>query len=81
MLAEDFTQAIEGEDQFKHFEGIDLRSYKCKRILIGYHPPCYGLDEKPLELLKIYRIVYIFYKANTLFHNLNILNKTYKFID
>lgn len=77
MSAEDFTQAIQGERQFKRLGDIDLTSYKCETILID--PPRCGLDEKTLELVQKYpRILYISCNPNTLCHNLNILNKTHK---
>uniref|UniRef100_A0A3B0LX77 tRNA/tmRNA (uracil-C(5))-methyltransferase n=1 Tax=Arsenophonus endosymbiont of Trialeurodes vaporariorum TaxID=235567 RepID=A0A3B0LX77_9GAMM len=77
MSAEDFTQAIRGERQFKRLEGVDLTSYKCETILID--PPRCGLNEKTLELVQKYpRILYISCNPNTLCHNLNILNKTHK---
>lgn len=77
MSAEDFTQALQGERQFRRLAGIDLMSYKCKTILID--PPRCGLDEKTLELVQKYpRILYISCNPNTLCNNLNILNKTHK---
>ncbi|HGJ5865234.1 MAG TPA: tRNA (uridine(54)-C5)-methyltransferase TrmA [Arsenophonus nasoniae] len=77
MSAEDFTQAIQGERQFRRLECVDLMSYKCNTILID--PPRCGLDEKTVALVQKYpRILYISCNPNTLCHNLNILNKTHK---
>ena len=77
MSAEEFTQAMAGTRTFKRLEGIDLNDYNCETIFVD--PPRAGLDEDTVEMVSRYQnIIYISCNPDTLFNNLQTLDKTHK---
>lgn len=77
MSSEEFTQAINGERQFKRLEGFDLSSYDCQTILVD--PPRAGLDDDTLKMVSHYQgILYISCNPETLYNNLQTLLETHE---
>lgn len=78
MSAEEFTQAMNGEREFRRLKdaGIDLSTYNCNTIFVD--PPRSGMDEKTCRMVQNYdRILYISCNPETLKENLAILGKTH----
>lgn len=76
MSAEEFTQAINGERQFKRLAGIDLGSYQCNTIFVD--PPRAGLDDETVKMVQGYdNILYISCNPDTLADNLAVLSQTH----
>ncbi|MGY5451764.1 tRNA (uridine(54)-C5)-methyltransferase TrmA [Agarivorans sp. MS3-6] len=79
LSAEEFTQAMLGEREFRRLKeaDVDLTSYQCNTILVD--PPRAGLDDATLGMVQAYdNIVYISCNPNTLYDNLSTLSKTHK---
>ncbi|NRA61005.1 MAG: tRNA (uridine(54)-C5)-methyltransferase TrmA [Psychrobium sp.] len=77
MAAEEFTQAMRGEREFKRLKDIDLSSFNCNTILVD--PPRAGLDDDTLRGISQYdNIVYISCNPETLAGNLEILSQSHK---
>jgi len=77
MSSEDFSQAMNGERQFKRLEGFDLTAYNYDTVLVD--PPRAGLDPDSTELVSRFNnIVYISCNPHTLQNNLAELVKTHK---
>ncbi len=77
LSAEEFTQALNGVREFRRLQGIDLKSYNCRTILVD--PPRAGIDLESLKLIARYeRIIYISCNPETLKENLEILLKTHQ---
>lgn len=77
MSSEDFSQAMNGERQFRRLEGFDLTAYKYDTVLVD--PPRAGLDPDSTELVSLFtNIVYISCNPHTLHSNLTELIKTHK---
>ena len=77
LSAEEFTQALNKEREFKRLEGIDLESYDCNTILVD--PPRAGLDEATLKMLQGYEhILYISCNPDTLEQNLQQLSISHR---
>ncbi len=77
MSAEEFTQAIQGERQFRRLAGIDLAGYECNTIFVD--PPRAGLDPATLAMVQGYeRILYISCNPETLLDNLQTLTQTHE---
>ena len=69
LAAEEVTQAIQGERQFRRLQGIDLTTYDCRTVLVD--PPRAGLDAETLKMISQYEtIVYISCNPSTLSENL-----------
>lgn len=76
LSAEEFTQAIEGNKEFRRLKGIDLKSYQCQTILVD--PPRSGLDDRSVQMVSLFdRIIYISCNPETLAKNLEQLTKTH----
>lgn len=78
MSAEEFTQAMNGEREFRRLKdaSIDLSTYNCNTIFVD--PPRSGMDEKTCKMVQNYdRILYISCNPETLKENLAILGKTH----
>jgi len=77
MSSEDFSQAMNGERQFRRLEGFDLTAYNYDTVLVD--PPRAGLDPDSTELVSRFNnIVYISCNPITLLSNLAELVKTHK---
>lgn len=77
MSSEEFTQAMNGERQFRRLEGFDLTDYSFDTVLVD--PPRAGLDEDSVELVRRFEmIVYISCCPETLKENLLSLTKTHE---
>jgi len=76
MSSEEFSQAMNGEREFRRLEGFDLKSYNYDTVLVD--PPRAGLDPDSVELVRRFeRIVYISCNPETLKDNLAELVKTH----
>lgn len=79
LSAEEFTQAYNGERQFKRLQeaGIDIQSYNFDTVFVD--PPRAGIDDETLKLLQRFnRIIYISCNPDTLHSNLQTLSKTHQ---
>lgn len=77
LAAEEVTQAINGEREFRRLQGIDLTGYDCRSVLVD--PPRAGLDEATLTMVSQYQyILYISCNPQTLADNLQTLSKTHQ---
>lgn len=77
MSAEEFTQAIRGEREFRRLAGIDLAGYQCHTIFVD--PPRAGLDAATLDMVQGYeRILYISCNPETLQANLGQLATSHR---
>lgn len=77
MAAEDFTEALKGEREFKRLKDIDLTSYNCQTILVD--PPRSGLDELTESMVCNYdNIIYISCNPVTLKQNLEKICQTHQ---
>ncbi|MFT2092359.1 tRNA (uridine(54)-C5)-methyltransferase TrmA [Paraglaciecola sp. 2405UD69-4] len=77
MSSEEFVQAQQGIREFRRLEGVNLKDYDCKTVLVD--PPRAGLDDATVDMIKAYEnIVYISCNPETLKHNLRTLLKTHK---
>jgi len=76
MSSEEFSQAMNGEREFRRLEGFDLKSYNYDTVLVD--PPRAGLDPDSVELVSRFEhIVYISCNPETLKDNLAELVKTH----
>ncbi|RUO24110.1 tRNA (uridine(54)-C5)-methyltransferase TrmA [Aliidiomarina minuta] len=76
LAAEEVTQAINGEREFRRLQGIDLTGYDCQTVLVD--PPRAGLDDDTLQMVSQYRyILYISCNPDTLARNLEVLSQTH----
>ncbi len=76
LSAEEFTEAVRGDREFKRLKDVDLKSYQCETILVD--PPRSGLDDKSLEMVSKYdKIIYISCNPDTLYLNLLKLNHSH----
>jgi len=76
MSSEEFSQAMNGERQFRRLEGFDLTAYNYDTVLVD--PPRAGLDKDSVELVSRFnKVVYISCNPNTLKENLVELTKTH----
>ena len=79
MSAEEFTQAMNGEREFRRLKqaNIDLTAYDCQTIFVD--PPRAGMDEQTCKMVQAYdRILYISCNPDTLSDNLSILCQTHQ---
>ncbi|MDG1732217.1 MAG: tRNA (uridine(54)-C5)-methyltransferase TrmA [Thalassotalea sp.] len=77
MSSEEFSQAMNGEREFRRLQGFDLSSYSYDTVLVD--PPRAGLDPDSEELVSRFeKIIYISCNPHTLHHNLKTLCKTHK---
>jgi tRNA (uracil-5-)-methyltransferase len=76
MSSEEFSQAMNGERNFRRLEGFDLTAYNYDTVLVD--PPRAGLDIDSVELVSRFnKIIYISCNPLTLKDNLSILVKTH----
>ncbi|MCW8831859.1 MAG: tRNA (uridine(54)-C5)-methyltransferase TrmA [Colwellia sp.] len=76
MSSEEFSQAMNGERQFRRLEGFDLTTYNYDTVLVD--PPRAGLDVDSIELVSRFKkIIYISCNPHTLKENLAQLVKTH----
>jgi tRNA (uracil-5-)-methyltransferase len=76
MSSEEFSQAMNGERQFRRLEGFDLTTYNYDTVLVD--PPRAGLDKDSVELVSRFnKIIYISCNPNTLKDNLEQLSHTH----
>jgi tRNA (uracil-5-)-methyltransferase len=77
MSSEEFSQAMNGEREFRRLEGFDLTAYNYDTVLVD--PPRAGLDKDSVELVSRFnKIVDISCNPNTLKENLKDLVNTHK---
>lgn len=79
MSSEEFTQAAEGEREFRRLKEkeIELSDYSFSTIFVD--PPRAGLDDGTLELARRYdNIIYISCNPTTLHNNVNLLADTHR---
>ncbi len=76
MSSEDFSAALKGERLFKRLRDIELKDFQFSTLLVD--PPRAGLDEGTLALASGFdNILYISCNPDTLYSNLETLNKTH----
>ena len=76
MSSEEFSQAMNGERQFRRLEGFDLTTYNYDTVLVD--PPRAGLDDDSVELVSRFnKVIYISCNPNTLKDNLKQLCRTH----
>lgn len=76
MSSEEFSQAMNGERQFRRLAGFDLTTYNYDTVLVD--PPRAGLDDDSVELVsRFQKIIYISCNPQTLKDNLLQLSKTH----
>lgn len=76
MSSEEFSQAINGERQFRRLANFDLTQYNYDTVLVD--PPRSGLDPASTELVSRFeKIIYISCNPHTLKENLTELVKTH----
>jgi len=76
MSSEEFSQAMNGERQFRRLEGFDLTTYNYDTVLVD--PPRAGLDTDSVQLVSRFnKIIYISCNPNTLKDNLIQLSRTH----
>lgn len=76
MSSEEFSQAMNGERQFRRLEGFDLTDYNYDTVLVD--PPRAGLDDDSVELVSRFnKVIYISCNPNTLKNNLIQLSRTH----
>jgi len=69
MSSEEFSQAMNGERQFRRLEGFDLTTYNYDTVLVD--PPRAGLDKDSISLISRFKkIIYISCNPETLKDNL-----------
>jgi tRNA (uracil-5-)-methyltransferase len=79
MSAEEFTQAINGEREFRRLkdQGVTLSDYQCNTIFVD--PPRAGMDDETCKMVQGYdRILYISCNPETLVENLERLSQTHR---
>ncbi|OOE57394.1 tRNA (uridine(54)-C5)-methyltransferase TrmA [Salinivibrio sp. ML323] len=79
MSAEEFTQAINGEREFRRLkdQGVTLSDYQCNTIFVD--PPRAGMDDETCKMVQGYdRILYISCNPETLAENLERLSQTHR---
>ncbi|WNC71864.1 tRNA (uridine(54)-C5)-methyltransferase TrmA [Thalassotalea psychrophila] len=77
MSSEEFSQAMNGEREFRRLQGFDLSKYSYDTVLVD--PPRAGMDDASCELVSRFeKIIYISCNPQTLHDNLEILCKTHK---
>lgn len=77
MSSEEFSQAMNGEREFRRLQGFDLSQYSYDTVLVD--PPRAGLDQDSCELVSRFeKIIYISCNPHTLHENLTVLCKTHK---
>lgn len=76
MSSEEFSQAMNGEREFRRLQGFDLSKYSYDTVLVD--PPRAGLDPDSCELVSRFdKILYISCNPQTLYNNLEQLSKTH----
>ena len=76
LAAEEVTQAMNGEREFRRLQGIELTDYDCRTVLVD--PPRAGLDDDTLAMVSRYEyILYISCNPKTLAANLETLSRTH----
>ncbi|EPF6781060.1 tRNA (uridine(54)-C5)-methyltransferase TrmA, partial [Acinetobacter baumannii] len=79
LSAEEFTQAYQGEREFRRLQeaDIDIQSYDFGTVFVD--PPRAGIDDETLKLLQGFeRIIYISCNPDTLYENLKTLTQTHR---
>ncbi|MCL1076238.1 tRNA (uridine(54)-C5)-methyltransferase TrmA [Shewanella dokdonensis] len=77
MSAEEFSQAVTTDRQFRRLAGIDLSSYHCNTIFVD--PPRAGLDQQTVGMVQGYdNILYISCNPETLKNNLEPLCQSHR---
>ncbi|WP_323841472.1 MULTISPECIES: tRNA (uridine(54)-C5)-methyltransferase TrmA [unclassified Moraxella] len=79
LSAEEFSQAYNAERQFRRLieADIDIQSYDFNTVFVD--PPRAGIDDETLKILMSFdHIIYISCNPDTLFDNLQFLNRTHE---
>ena len=77
MSAEEFTQALDGEREFRRMEGVDLGQFTLSTLFVD--PPRSGLDERARMFCRRFEhIIYISCNPQTLERDLNELNDEFE---
>ncbi|OUS27859.1 tRNA (uridine(54)-C5)-methyltransferase TrmA [Thalassotalea sp. 42_200_T64] len=77
MSSEEFSQAMNGEREFRRLQGFDLSQYSYDTVLVD--PPRAGMDNDSCELVSRFeKIIYISCNPQTLQDNLQMLCKTHE---
>ncbi len=82
LSAEEFTQAKQGEREFRRLQQADisLNNYQFSTVFVD--PPRAGIDDDTLQLLSEFEfIIYVSCNPQTLADNLQTLNKTHKVVN
>jgi tRNA (uracil-5-)-methyltransferase len=76
MASEEFTQALNGERQFRRLQGINLDDYQFSTVLVD--PPRAGLDSETVKLVQRFdNIIYVSCNPHTLAANLATIGQTH----
>ncbi|CAH0990105.1 tRNA/tmRNA (uracil-C(5))-methyltransferase [Sinobacterium norvegicum] len=79
MSSEEFTQALNGEREFRRLKGVDLDSYQFSTVLVD--PPRAGLDSETVKLVQRFdNILYVSCNPHTLAENLTTINQTHEVV-
>jgi tRNA (uracil-5-)-methyltransferase len=77
MSSEEFTQAWQGEREFRRLEGVNLNDYRLKTLFVD--PPRAGLDEGTTALATHFdKIIYVSCNPQTLARDIAALAKTHR---
>ncbi len=76
LSAEEFTQALDGERDFRRLEGLNVADYHLKTLFVD--PPRSGLGEEPCAFASRFQnLLYISCNPETLQRDLELLSKTH----
>jgi tRNA (uracil-5-)-methyltransferase len=79
LLAEEFTQALDGVREFRRLEGLRVADYDLKTLFVD--PPRAGLGEEPCTFAaRFEHLLYISCNPQTLYRDLEILTRTHTIV-
>ncbi len=80
MSSEEFSQAMDGEREFRRLRGIELDDYNFSTVFVD--PPRAGLDDHTCQIIQQFdTILYISCNPETLVNNLQVLTTTHSISD
>lgn len=80
MSSEEFSQAMDGEREFRRLKHIDLSSYNFSTVFVD--PPRAGLDDHTVDIVKGFEhIIYVSCNPETLCNNLTSICDSHEIIE